>query len=134
MTKSDVFFDTNIILYVAMSDLPKADLSSALLKAGGLVSVQVLNELVRVSRGKMKLSWPETSDFLTRVRAAVDVVPVTVETHELALQVARRYKYQIYNSMIVAAALLAGCKTLYSEDMHHKQVIDGLTIANPYHT
>jgi predicted nucleic acid-binding protein len=34
--------------------------------------------------------------------------------------------------MIVAAAQLAGCSTLYSEDMHHGLVIDRLTIRNPY--
>jgi predicted nucleic acid-binding protein len=32
----------------------------------------------------------------------------------------------------VAAALDAGCSTLYSEDMQHGQVVDGrLTIFNP---
>ena len=33
--------------------------------------------------------------------------------------------------VIVAAAVLAGCKVLYSEDMHDGLVIDGVKITNP---
>ena len=40
-----------------------------------------------------------------------------------------------YDALIVAAALLAGCRTLHSEDMQHGQVVDGrLTIRNPFLT
>jgi predicted nucleic acid-binding protein len=45
---------------------------------------------------------------------------------------AERYILNIYDAMIVAAAQLAGCTVLYSEDMHDGLVIDRLTIRNPY--
>ena len=45
-----------------------------------------------------------------------------------------RYRFSFYDSLIVAAALEAGCKTLYSEDLQHAQEIEGLTIANPFRT
>jgi predicted nucleic acid-binding protein len=56
----------------------------------------------------------------------------TIETHEAALRIAARYGYQIYNSLILAAALEAGCTVLYSEDMQDGQKIDSLTIRNPF--
>jgi predicted nucleic acid-binding protein len=38
----------------------------------------------------------------------------------------------VYDAMIVAAALLGGCRTLYSEDMQHGLLIDHqLHICNP---
>jgi predicted nucleic acid-binding protein len=55
-----------------------------------------------------------------------------VDTHDQALRIAERYGFQIYDSLIVAAALEAGCTTLYSEDMQDGQSIDTLTIRNPF--
>lgn len=44
----------------------------------------------------------------------------------------RRYGFSYYDSLIVAAALDAGCKTLYSEDLQHGQQVEGLTIVDPF--
>jgi predicted nucleic acid-binding protein len=65
-------------------------------------------------------------------RTTLAVVPLTLETHERGLELAERYRLQLYDGMIVAAAQLAGCTVLYSEDMHDGLVIDGLSIRNPY--
>jgi predicted nucleic acid-binding protein len=78
------------------------------------------------------LSWAETRDFLDTFRATLEVIPLTLETHERGLALAERYQLSVYDGMIVAAAQLAGCRVLYSEDMHDGLVIDGLTIRNPY--
>jgi predicted nucleic acid-binding protein len=41
--------------------------------------------------------------------------------------------YNYYDTLVIAAALEAGCATLYSEDLHDGQTIDGqLTIRNPF--
>ena len=50
-------------------------------------------------------------------------LPVTIETHEKALDIVRRYKYRIYDALLISAALEASCKTLFSEDMNDGQVI-----------
>ncbi len=61
--------------------------------------------------------------------------PITVETHESALQVAERHNYSMFDALIIASALEAGSDTLWSEDMHHGMTIDGrLRIANPFRT
>lgn len=62
------------------------------------------------------------------------VVPVSEETHDVGLRVAEAYRLPVYDAMIVVSALLAGCKTILSEDMQDGQSIDGrLVTRNPFH-
>lgn len=130
---ADIFYDTNIVLYL-MSDQPdKADRAEELLAQGGTISVQVLNEFTAVARRKMKMDWSEIAEILHQVRTVCPVVNLTVKTCDKAMQLAQRYRFSVYDANIVAAALLAGCTTLYSEDMQDGQVIDQqLTIRNPF--
>jgi predicted nucleic acid-binding protein len=127
------FLDSNVILYFASRDPAKADRAEALMQAGGVVSVQVLNEIANVGRKKLRLSWDELDDVMKLVRVLVDVVPLVAETHDRGIAIARRYGLAIYDSMIVAAAQSANCETLWSEDMQDGLVVDGaLTIRNPF--
>lgn len=132
MLMTEPFFDSNVVLYMLSTEAAKADRSAALLAAGGIISVQVLNECFSVARRKLKYSLPEIDSFLKLVRANCQVLPVTVEGHDLGRKVHERFGLQIYDSMIVAAAQLSGCAVLYSEDMHNGLNIGGLTICNPY--
>jgi len=133
MSADKIFFDTNIILYLLSADSGKADRAEELLATGGLISVQVLNEFSSVALRKLKMSWPEIREVLSQIRAVCSVEAMTVATHDRAVVVSERYRLSIYDSLIVSAALLAGCKTLYSEDMQHGQVIEQqLVIFNPF--
>lgn len=127
------FFDTNVLVYLASKDVLKADRAEKILEAGGLVSVQVLNELANVARRKMAMSWTETRAFLSTLQELVTVRPVTIDTHDLGLRLAERYGLSIYDAMIAAAALEGDCDTLWSEDMQDGAVIEGrLRIKNPF--
>jgi len=127
------FFDTNVLVYMASGRTAKADRAERLVRDGGIISVQVLNEIANVARRKMRLSWPETRAFLSLMRGLLPVEPVTLKTHETGLALAERYRLSIYDGMIAAAALLAGCDRLWSEDMQDGLVIDGrLRIADPF--
>lgn len=127
------FFDTNVLVYVASGDPVKADRAETIVGKGGVVSVQVLNELANVARRKMQLAWPETRNFLSVLRGLLTVQPVTIETHETGLALAERYNLSLYDAMIVASALQADCDTLWSEDMQHGMTFDsGLRIVNPF--
>src|SRR5580693_8340968 len=127
------FFDTNVILYAFRQDDPRGPVAETLLSAGGALSVQVLNEFVAVARRKLDKSWEEVRRALDILRVfCPDPVPLTVETHEIAMHIAERYGYSIFDSLIIAAALHAGARTLYSEDMKDGQTINGLTIQNPF--
>ena len=129
---SGPFLDTNVLVYAFDGTATKADVAEELLTTGGVVSVQVLNELANVARRKLKLSFAELGEALGVVRALCEVVPVSVETHALALALAERYQLGIFDACIVASAELAGCSTLYSEDMHDGQQLDAVLICNPF--
>jgi predicted nucleic acid-binding protein len=132
MPATEAFLDTNVLLHLLSSERPKADRAEALLAVGGVISVQVLNEFVSVATRKLAMRVPEVREVLSTVRTLCSVAPLSVETHDLGLDLAERYGFSIYESMIVAAALLAKCRVLYSEDMQHGQRIDGVTIRNPF--
>jgi predicted nucleic acid-binding protein len=127
------FFDTNVLVYLASSDAAKADRAEATITAGGAISVQVLNELTNVARRKMRMSWTATHAFLDMLRNLLTVHPLTLETHETGLALAERYGLSTYDAMITASAILAGCDTLWSEDMQHGIALqERLRIVNPF--
>lgn len=128
------FLDTNVLVYAVGDDSTRTPRAEALLHAGGVISVQVLNELAAVAHRKLKMSWPEIADALAAIRALCPApVAVTLETHEHALKLASEYGFHIYDALIVAAALDADCGELYSEDMQNGQVIEGrLRLRNPF--
>jgi predicted nucleic acid-binding protein len=128
------FFDTNILIYAVARDDPRNTQAEALLASRGMLSVQVLNEFVSVARRKILMQWNEVTEALGAFRVLCpSPLPITIELHEAALKIAETHSYNIYDALIVAAALESGCATLYSEDLHDGQVIDGqLTIRNPF--
>lgn len=133
MPDPKVFIDTNILLYLLSADNDKADQAETCLRAGGLISVQVLNEMANVARRRLAMSWMEINEVLALIRAVCPTVPLTIETHDRGRLVAERYGMSVYDAMIVAAALLGGCETLYSEDMQDGLLIDDqLRIRNPF--
>jgi predicted nucleic acid-binding protein len=133
MSAAERFFDTNVILYLLSGDGAKADRAEKALIAGGIVSVQVLNEIASVASRKLKMSIGEIREVLATIRAVCAIVPVSEETHDLGLQLAEKHGLSVYEAMIVSAALLAGCKTVISEDMQHGQVFEGrLKVRNPF--
>ena len=127
------FFDTNVLVYMASGRTAKADRAERLVRDGGIISVQVLNEIANVAWRKMRLSWPETRAFLSLMRGLLPIEPVTLKTHETGLALAERYRLSVYDAMIAASALLAGCNRLWSEDMQNGLVIDRqLRIVDPF--
>ena len=130
---SGSFADSNVLLYVPDDDIAKATIATQILAGGLTISVQVLNEIAVVMLRKWRRDWAEIDAFLSDIRGATLVRPVDEDTHDLGLAIAKEHRLHIYDSMIVAAALLANCDTLYSEDMHAGLVVRGrLTIVNPF--
>ena len=96
--------------------------------------MQCLNEFASVARRKQGMGWPEVHEALEIVRAFCrPVIALDTELHLLGLRLAEQYQLSIYDAMIAAAARIAGCDMLYSEDMHHGLMIDTvLKIVNPF--
>ena len=132
MSAANIFFDTNVLLYPVSGDSAKANRSEELLVSGGVISIQVLNEFASVAIRRYGVEIAKVREVLLVIRTLCAVKPIDVETHELGLELAERYRYSIYDSMIIAAALRAGCTTLFSEDLQDGQKIQTLTIRNPF--
>jgi predicted nucleic acid-binding protein len=128
------FFDTNVLVYIVGQEDERTAVAEALVAGGGVLSVQVLNELAAVARRTLGLTWDEVGEALAAIRVLCpSPVALTIETHEAGLRIAAQYQFHIYDALVAAAALEAGCTTLYSEDLQDGQVIDGcLTIRNPF--
>ena len=133
MSAAERFFDTNVLLYWLSGDDNRADRAEQELSAGGVISVQVLNEFASVATRKLEMSIAEIREVLATLRSVCTIVPISEETHDVGLQLAEKYGLSVYDAVMVASALLAGCNTLVSEDMQHGQVLDGrLKVRNPF--
>jgi predicted nucleic acid-binding protein len=130
------FFDTNILIYAqvhAQEAGTKADRARAVLAEGGKLSVQVLNEFAAVARKKLGRDWHHIAAAIDDVLALLDPPqPLTLKLHSAARSLAERHRFSFYDALIVAAAIEAGCDTLYTEDMRHGQTIGALRIRNPF--
>ena len=127
------FLDTNVLVYAVLSDDPRRPTAERLLAAGGTISVQVLNEFANVARGKLNWPWLDIEATLALVRSrSRRVRDLGVSTHEAALLLACDHGLAFYDALIVAAALEAGCDTLFTEDMQHGRKFGSLTIINPF--
>ncbi|MEW5851352.1 MAG: PIN domain-containing protein [Myxococcota bacterium] len=132
MSGGDAFFDTNVLLYLLSADVAKAQRAEEVLAAGGFISVQVLNEFVSVARRKVGMTIPEIREFLTTIRAVCRVCPLDVDTHDLGMDISERHGFALYDSQIIASAKLAGCRTVFSEDLQDGQTVAGVKVSNPF--
>jgi predicted nucleic acid-binding protein len=128
------FFDTNVLIYAVVKNVPRTSKAEELLAGGGMVSIQSLNEFVSVARLKLGMSWKEVREFVDLICILCpDPVPTSLDVHRGALAIAEKYGYSFYDALIASAALQIGCKTLYSEDLQDGQIINRqLTIRNPF--
>ena len=127
------FLDTNILIYAFAQGDRRTAAAVSLVESGGVISVQILNEFVNVSRKKLGRGWDEIEHELRVIRnlfgPALSLEP---GHHQLAVSIAKRFGFGIFDSLMVASAAIANCDTLYTEDLHHGQKIEGLTIKNPF--
>lgn len=130
--RGEAFIDTNVLVYLTGSG-EKSSTAEALISGGGTISVQVLNELTLVLRRKHEYSWDDVREVLTFLRGLLVVETLTVDTHEIGLSLAERYRLRFYDSLLLAAALQSGCETFWSEDLQDGFVVEGkLTVRNPF--
>jgi predicted nucleic acid-binding protein len=126
------FFDSNILIYAFSTDMRRERALTAI-AGGGVISAQVLNEFTNVLRKKQKQDWAVIEAAVQSIRFRFpDTVPLTAGTHAAALALARDHALAFHDALIVAAAIDAGCDTLYSEDLQHGRNIGGLAIVNPF--
>ena len=104
-----------------------------ILADGGLISAQVLNEFTSVMRTKARRTWEEIDRSLSLILSRFPtVLPLTLETHAAAVALARDHSLAFYDALILAAAIEAGCETLYQRGFPHGRRFGDLTIVNPF--
>ena len=127
------FVDSNVWLYLLSADETKADRAEQYIDGNTVISVQVLNEVTNVARRKLDMSWDDVAEFLGKIRSIGAVEALTVATHDRARSVAQRYGVSFYDASIIAAALIANCRWLATEDLQHGMVFEKvLTVVNPF--
>ena len=129
------FLDTNVVVYLYSGDEPEKQAAALALieRSNPVVSTQVLSELANTLSRKFALPYDLVAKAVAEVRDACTVIPVMPDTIAQALALAQKYRYSYYDSLILAAALSAGCEMLATEDMQQGQIIeDVLTIHCPF--
>lgn len=127
------FADTNIVVYAVGKDSEQRDTARRIIAEGVTVSAQVINETVSVLTRKQGAALGVAHEVAESLLDLCEVIPVDARTIREAIRLAKRYSLSHWDSLIVAAALLAGCETLYSQDMQHEQLIEErLKIVNPF--
>jgi len=132
------FLDTNVLLYSISrnpDDALKRERAIALLaRDDGALSVQVLQEFyVQATRPTRPRPLPhETAVGLITAWTRFKVQEITLSMLASALEIKATYGFSYWDSAIVAACRALGCHTLYTEDLSHGRVLEGITIVNPF--
>lgn len=137
---ADTFIDTNVFVYhLDASDAGKHAVAEqvvrhALGEGRGCISFQVVQECLNTVLRKAEVPLDEAGarSYLDAVLLPLMQVPSTAALYRRALDVRQRWRFSFYDSLIVAAALQAGCRRLLSEDLQHGQRIERLVVENPF--
>jgi len=131
------FLDTNVLIYADDLDSPEKReralglFETACLDGTGVVSTQVLQEYFVVATRKLGVS-ASLARRKVELIARLDTVVLGVSDILAATDLHRLHELSFWDALIVRAAQEAGCRVLYSEDLHHGWVLDGLQIVNPF--
>jgi predicted nucleic acid-binding protein len=131
------FVDTNIWLYAFIDeDAAKKDAAQKLIRTSRpVISGQVISEVCVNLIKRAKFPEVQIRELIETFYAKYEVIEPHKELLLYASQLRQEYALSYWDSQIVAAALLSGVKTLYSEDMQHGQIIGKtLKIVNPFST
>jgi predicted nucleic acid-binding protein len=134
------FLDSNIFIYtfddVALEKQRIAQelVGTALRDGSAVISYQVAQEVLNVLTRKLAVSMGvgDAARYLATTLEPLWRVQPSAELFQAGLTLQARYQFGFYDSLIVAAALSAGCARLYSEDLQHGQQVEGLAIEDPF--
>jgi predicted nucleic acid-binding protein len=133
MNNSREAVDTNVLIYLYdSSNNGKRKIAESILADNPVLSTQVISEYINVTRRLLQLTKTEILLQTSALFYDCPIIPVSCHTITNAAQLTEKYDFQIFDAIIVASALEANCTILYSEDMQHGLLIDGLKIINPF--
>jgi predicted nucleic acid-binding protein len=132
-----VFVDTNVLIYaIDRADPVKQQAAYSWrtqlwLSGEGRTSFQVLQEFyAKVIQKKISARDHARAEVLDLM--AWRPVAVNSEVMARAWKLQDRFQLSFWDALIVAAAKIASCRYLLSEDFQHHQDLDGVVIVNPF--
>ena len=131
---SKIALDSNILIYNHSLDCEEKMLIALnFFNENPVISTQVISEYLNVMRKKFNTEKNEIVQLCSSWLEKCTVQPVVLSTIKFAQDLIKKYDFQLFDGIIVAAALEADCDILYSEDMHHGLVVENkLKIINPF--
>jgi predicted nucleic acid-binding protein len=130
-----VFVDTNVWIYAHLEKPGDSRNEQALRIISNpdslVVSIQVLNEYYSV----MKKNGAADDLIQANVLTILDNYETCWFTPELlrrSFSLRNRYQFSCWDSLILAAALESDCTVIYTEDLHHGQMVETVKIVNPF--
>jgi predicted nucleic acid-binding protein len=127
------FADTNVVVYAFANDDAKIAVAEGILEKQPTISVQVISEFLNVCRVKLGMDVSTRHKLARELMAGCNVVALEPRLVEKAMEVEVQGQISYWDALIVAAALLSGCDTLYTEDLQHGRTFDAqLTVVNPF--
>ena len=137
---AEYFIDTNVFIYQLDGTDPRKQqiaeriIREALAVNNACISSQVVQECLNVVLRKAQVALPAAAarSYLDAVLAPLMQVTASEALYHRALDVQARWRFSFYDSLIVAAAMAAGCRTLLSEDLQHGQTLDTVRVVDPF--
>jgi len=130
-----VFLDSNILVYLYSFDEPKKkEIAECIITENNcLISTQGINEFINVLRRKKKKEYKEISLCIKEILDFSHLCYLDEETILHAMSIGEKYKFSYFDSLMISSALQADCSILYSEDLHHNQIIKKkVKVVNPF--
>ncbi len=138
MSEDKCFFDTNILVYMQdVSDMQKHQKARSLFfecskNDNAVISTQCLQEFYNVTANKLKFDKSHIKELIHTFADTVTTVQTTPTIIEKAIDISIQTQFSFWDSLILSAASFAQCSVLYSEDLNDGQIVDGVTIKNPF--
>jgi predicted nucleic acid-binding protein len=133
------FFDTNVLVYVFDKRVPqKAAVAQRLLSecadhGDAVIGIQVLQEFyVAVTRKLVPPLSQTEAEGVVREFGRLELVEPDLNLVVEAIAVSHRYRLSFWDGLISQAALRGGTGVLYTEDLQNGQMVEDLTIRNPF--
>ena len=132
------FLDSNILVYfVDEHDSKKQKIAEKLIKNSvemktGVLSTQSLQEFYSVVTRKSLCSKEQAKTIVEKFKNTLPITQISVSHILKAIDISIQTQFSFWDSLIVSAAHSSGCVIVYSEDMNHNQLVNGVKIINPF--
>ncbi len=133
ITLINLFVDSNILIYLTDTDQHKKRIVEGIILKKPFINSQVAVEVANIFRRKFSFTKFELLNLWQDMLNDYTIVSTNDQSIQKAIQLVKRYDFQLFDALIIADALRANCTILYSEDMQHNMFVEKqLTIINPF--